>query len=150
MIKNDRQATLEREWHSLHNHYEQSERLALGIKLLAIVLCLVGFIASQSPILMVTLLLLLWLQESIWKTFQFRSEQRLLELEKAWQNNEQSLSMGENVTSNTSLSLYSQWAESKASIKARLAEYLFTAIRPTIAYPYVLLIIMTLMIPLSV
>ncbi len=149
MIKNEIQATLEREWQSLHNHYEQSERLALVIKLLAIVLCLIGFITSQSPLLMVLLLLVLWLQESIWKTFQFRSEQRLIELEQAWHNNEQNLLEGKELRTDSALCLYRQWAESQGGIKARLVEYFSNAIRPTIAYPYVLLIIITIIIPSS-
>ena len=129
-MTNENRETLQHEWNTLQNNCERSEALALTIKLVAVIVCLAGIIYHQNSLLIALLLLVLWLQEAIWKTFQGRTEQRLLAIEKAWSD----------MDKNSTLCFYSNWTQSRPGIKALIAEYLSSAVRPTIAYPYLVLI----------
>ena len=122
--------TFLREWLALHNSYEKFETLALVIKLVAVLVCLAGFIFNLSSLILAMLILVLWLQDAIWKTFQGRTEQRLLVLEKANSENDQTVS----------LNFYSHWEVSRPGIIVLVREYLSNAVRPTIAYPYIILL----------
>ena len=122
--------SLQQEWISLHNNNEKSEVMALVIKLLALILFVVALIARLEPLMVTFLLLVLWLQEAIWKTFQSRAEQRLIAIEKAWVNND----------GNVALQFYSQWQEARPGFSGLIKQYISNAIRPTVAYPYILLI----------
>jgi len=124
------QEPLLQEWLTLQNNYEQSESLALGIKLVAVLVCLVGFVFSLKPLVVTMLLLVLWLQDAIWKTFQGRTEQRLIKLEQANSENDQSVS----------LNFYCDWEASRSGTLSLVRAYLSNALRPTIAYPYVILL----------
>jgi len=124
------QGPLLQEWITLQNNYEQSETLALFIKIIAVLVCLVGFVFDLKPLVVSMLLLVLWLQDAIWKTFQGRTEQRLLKLEQANSANDQSVS----------LQFYSNWEASRSSASSLVRVYLSNALRPTIAYPYVILL----------
>ena len=129
MTDNDRN-TLQQEWISLHNNNEKSEALAVHIKLMALILFVVALIAELEPLVAAFLLLVLWLQEAIWKTFQSRAEQRLISIEKAWVSNDDSYA----------LQFYSEWLETRPGLSGLIRQYLSNAIRPTVAFPYALLI----------
>ena len=73
---------------------------------------------------------MLWLQEAIWKTVQGRTEQRLIAIEKARAENDEDFV----------LCYYSNWNTTPRSVKTLLREYLSNTIRPTIAYPYIILL----------
>jgi len=121
---------------SIENMSEQqkTEIEAAALKLTSIIVCLFGFMANLNPIITSLLLLVLWLQEAIWKTFQGRTEQRLLVLEKAYQT-------GHETNNETQpLQFYRHWTETRPGTTKLIAEYLGNAIRPTIAYPYVALL----------
>lgn len=137
---------LQREWHTLQNNCSHSESLALGIKLLAVVVCLIAILYPQGSLFISLLLALLWLQEAIWKTFQGRTEQRLLAIEKAWANARVETDIETDIEKSATLCFYSHWLESRSGTKALLSEYLSQAIRPTIAYPYIILIAISLTI----
>ncbi|MCU7940091.1 MAG: hypothetical protein KZQ64_01440 [gamma proteobacterium symbiont of Bathyaustriella thionipta] len=129
-MTNETRETLQQEWHTLQNNCAHSETLALIIKLVAIIICLIGFIDHHSSLLIALLLLILWLQEAIWKTFQSRTEQRLLAIEKAWADSD----------NGSALCFYSNWTKSRPGIKRLIADYLLSAVRPTVAYPYIVLL----------
>ena len=129
-MTNETREILQQEWSTLQNNCAHSESLALLIKLVAVIVCFVGIIYQQSNLLIALLLLILWLQEAIWKTFQSRTEQRLLAIEKAWADND----------NDSALCFYRNWAESRPAIKTLITEYLYSAIRPTVAYPYIVLL----------
>ena len=133
-MTNENREVLQQEWFTLHNNTEHSEALALIIKLAAVSICLVGIMNTQYSLLITLLLMVLWLQEAIWKTFQGRTEQRLLIIEKAWADDEQ----------NSTLCFYSSWEKSQPGIAALIAEYLSNAARPTVAYPYLVLVLIAL------
>ncbi len=123
---------LQQEWHSLHNNVEQSEGRALLIKLLAVVLCLLGLLFGLNVHLLALLLMVLWLQEAIWKTFQGRIESRLLALERTWSGDDEAAMV---------LSFYTRWMADRPGPKGLLIEYLSSMARPTVAYPYLPLIL---------
>lgn len=128
-MSNDRRAALQQEWQTLHNNCQQSESLGLVIKLVTLLVCVAGLVFALHPLLITLLILILWLQEAIWKTFQGRIEQRLLAIEAAYSDDAE----------NQLLNLYSHWRDSRPGSAALLKEYLRNALRPTVAYPYVLL-----------
>lgn len=129
-MTNETRETLQLEWNTLQNNCERSEALALTVKLVAVIVCLAGIVYHQSSLLIALLLLVLWLQEAIWKTFQGRTEQRLLAIEKAWAD----------IDKDSTLCFHSNWTKSRPGTKALLTEYLSSAARPTVAYPYIVLI----------
>jgi len=122
------------EWTTLQNNVQLSEAIALAIKLVGVVVCLVCIIYTLNPLISILLLLVLWLQEAIWKTFQARTELRLLKIEHAW-------SAGD---AQSALQLHSDWAESRPGAGRLIVEYLCQAVRPTVAFPYAILLLITL------
>ncbi len=129
---------LQQEWTSLQNSCERSEALALAIKLVAVILCLAGIISGLNATTISLLLLVLWLQEAIWKTFQSRTEQRLLAIEHAWSDPDPQVA----------LRFYSDWEASRPGTAALIADYLSSALRPTVAFPYLVLIPVAFISPL--
>ncbi len=122
------------EWQSLHGDYEKYEQLSLLIKLFSIGLCLLCVALSINCYLSLLFILILWLQEGIWKTYQARSGERILALETALNDTEQ------NATPTTPFSFYSAWEEEKPGTIGLVIEYISNALRPTVMYPYVALI----------
>jgi len=128
----DRELTaLGQEWTTLQNNYEQYEKGGLLIKLLAIALCAAGFALALHEMLIALLLLVLWLQEGIFRTFQARLGARILRVE-------QGLKAGES----TAFQLHSEWLASRPGTLGLLAEYACGALRPTVAFPYAVLLLM--------
>ena len=103
--------------------------------MLAVLVLVAGLIAKLNVIDIVLLLLVLWLQEGIWKTFQSRTESHLLALEKASSDNDEKFG----------LSFYSEWNESRPGIKKLIFQYISNSLRPTVAYPYVVLLLISFM-----
>jgi hypothetical protein len=119
------------EWITLQNNYEQYEKTALLIKLMAIVLCVIGFVLALHEVVIALLLLVLWLQEGIFRTTQARLGVRILHLE-------QGLRTGEVAA----FQLHSEWLASRPGILGLLVEYGASALRPTVAFPYAVLLIL--------
>lgn len=123
------------EWLALHNSYEQAERFSLLIKLTAVLLT-AGLSLHGAHIYLTCLLVsTLWLQDAIWKTFQSRTEQRLLIIEKTAATDE-----------NATPAFYSEWQENRPSIAKLIIAYISNAFRPTIAYPYPVLIALVIIL----
>jgi len=66
----------------LQNQFDSYEKHSLQIKLLSVIVLLAAEMTNVSTVFTVLLLMVLWLQDAIWKTFQSRLEPRLLQLEK--------------------------------------------------------------------
>jgi hypothetical protein len=75
-----------------------------------------------------------WLQDSIWKTFQGRFENRLLAIEAAIADNHNEAGCQFNQA-------YQQQAYHGVGL---ILEYLRQALRPTVMYPYIVLLAITL------
>lgn len=121
------------EWQTLQNHHEQHEKNALLIKLLSLTLCLAG-LAFSLPLLWIALTVLLcWGLEGIFKTYQARLSERLLRVE-ALIRRPSELS--------AAMQLHSDWAASRPGTAALIAGYALSACRPTVAFPYLPILLM--------
>ncbi|PCI59941.1 MAG: hypothetical protein COB35_10270 [Gammaproteobacteria bacterium] len=129
---------LQLEWLALHRDNEKYEHYSLLIKLTTITLTFIGIIMQQPALLIINFIFILWLQDSIWKTYQGRTSERILLLEQAIIDDKQST---------TAFSFYRQWQEKRPNIFNLVLEYIKSSMRPTVAYPYVALIILTLITP---
>jgi hypothetical protein len=122
---------LQAEWLALQANHEQYERAALGVKLLAVALCALAFGLRWLWVLM----LILWVQEAIFKTFQARLGARLLRVEALLREGQADPAQA--------LQLHSEWLVSRPRGAALLREYALSALRPTVAFPYPLLALLT-------
>lgn len=116
---------LHQEWLALQGQHERYEGLALAVKLAAFA---AAVIVSDNT-LALALLALLWLQEAVLKTFQARLGDRLLAVEAG-------LKAGDGVVP---MQLHSDWQARRPRGGALVGEYLKSALRPTVALPYPLL-----------
>ena len=123
----------EQEWITLQNNYEQYERYALFIKLTSVVLCFVALMFQIDWVISVLMILVLWMQEAIWKTYQSRMGDRLLTVERAIKNHR--------IANEESFQLHTDWQAGRAGILGLIREYLGNSIRPTVMYPHAVLVI---------
>jgi len=125
---------LKMEWLALHKDNEKYEHYSLLIKLITIMLTFIGIIMQQPALLIINFIFILWLQDSILKTYQGRTNERILLLEQAIIDDKQLTS---------AFSFYSQWQENRPKSLNLILEYIKSSIKPTVAYPYIVLIIVT-------
>jgi hypothetical protein len=126
---------LGQEWATLQNNFEQYERSALMIKGTSLLVGITGFLLALDATLMAAVVLVCWLQEGIFRTFQSRLGQRILKVE--------SLIAQGALSSSTPLpfQLHSEWLATRPPGLALLQEYATSACRPTVAYPHALLFV---------
>ena len=127
---------LQQEWNTLQNNIERYEHSALWLKLAAIVLTLNA--GSLLPWLVPALLLLLWLQEGVFRTSQARLGERIVLVE-------QMLAAGE-ADGGKACQLHSQWLAQRPGTVGLLLEYARSALRPTVAFPYPLLLVLAVLL----
>ena len=131
-------ADLANEWSLLQNQFDNYEKYSLLIKLSAIGLLAVAYLLNNLTVFVFFLLLILWFQDAIWKTFQLRIETRLLQLE--------DYLSGDGLLDNDEVKAYqfnNLFLQNRPSSVTLFKEYMRQAIRPTIAFPYVLLLLMS-------
>lgn len=128
-------AWLQQQWQVLHQSFEQAERYSLLIKLFAVAICFFGAFVPAAYYLSLSLLVVLWLQDAIWKTFQARTEVYLLMLEQALQEAESNIDI--------ELGFYRHFQQQRQGVLGLLKEYLSQMLRPTVMYPYPLLILLS-------
>jgi predicted PurR-regulated permease PerM len=133
---------LQNEWTIIHGDIERYERFSLLIKLVAVLICVLGIIFHLNFWLALIFILILWLQDGIWTTFQKRLESRVLFIEKNMQKESAGLDQ--------SFQLYSQWNENRAGITSVIREYILNSAKPTVAYPYSVLLALMLVLMLFV
>ena len=119
---------LHQEWLALQSQHERYEGLALGVKLLAFA----ALVVVPDNTLAVALLALLWLQEAVLKTFQGRLGERLLVVEAGLRSD----------GAVPAMQLHSDWQASRPRGAGLVAQYLKSALRPTVALPYPLLMLL--------
>jgi hypothetical protein len=124
---------LAQEWATLQNNHEAQERNALLIKLLAVLLLTGTWLLALEPLLAAALLLVLWLQEAILKTWQARLAERLLVVEAMALRGPQGV--------DAPLQLHTWWLAQRPALPGLLAEYGRSALRPTVAFPYAILLV---------
>lgn len=121
------------EWNVLQTQSDSYEKHSLYIKLLAITLSAGAALLAQANLYIAIILAILWLQDAIWKTFQARISDRLIKVETALQDT---------ISANNlpPCQLNSEWLAQRSGFMGLIKEYLCQAARPTVAYPYILLI----------
>lgn len=124
---------LQQEWVTLQNNIERYEHSALWLKLAALGLLLMPL---QLP-LQAALLLILWLQEGIFRTSQARLGDRVVVIE-------QLIRAGEG-DAGKDCQLHSEWLAKRPGTFGLLLEYTRSALRPTVAFPYPLLLLAALL-----
>lgn len=136
---------LSQEWTSLQNGHEQYEKGGLLIKLAGIALTAAGMAIGLKTVVVVALLLVLWGQEAIFRTFQFRMGKRLLRVEELIVR-VGAADVGAPMSANANMpfQLHSEWRAGRRGVLGLLAEYAASACKPTVAYPYVVLIALLL------
>ncbi len=125
------------EWSLLQKQFDSYEKHSLLIKLFGIGILAAAYFTSHLSIFILCLLLILWLQDAIWKTFQSRIDSRLLQLE-AYLSNEHTPQHCDGVA----FQFNSLYLQNRPSSLGLIKEYLGQALRPTIAFPHLLLIVM--------
>ncbi|WP_018410674.1 hypothetical protein [Methyloversatilis thermotolerans] len=126
---------LQVEWTTLQQDHERHERCAVGIKLAAVALAafctLFGFPIELSG----TLLAVVWLIEAMLRTVQARLAQRILRVEGLLEGG------GEGAGA---FRFHSEWQAGRPGGAGLIAEYLGSALRPTVAFPHAVLLALQL------
>lgn len=125
---------LNQEWVALQNNYEQYERSTLFIKLASVAIFTVALSADLNQMLIGIIMLILWLQESIFKTYQSRLGNRILRVENLIKQNIQ--------TESLAFQLHSDWVGQRKGSVSLIVEYLKHSLKPTVAFPYTVLLLM--------
>ena len=133
---------LKNEWAILQNQFDSYEKYSLIIKLVAIIILAVSGILYHANAIVFFLLLVLWFQDAIWKTFQSRIEVRLLQLERGLSNGD-----GIESTEDQDINPYqynSLYVKNRPKNSELIKEYLTQAVRPTVAFPHVVLLVLVI------
>jgi len=132
---------LSQEWNTLQNNYEQYEKSALLIKLAAIALCAIGLVLAVETTMIVAVVLVLWVQEGIFRTYQSRLGDRLLRIEK--------LLAGEAQSEGAAFQLHTEWQVCRPGAVGLITQYAANIRKPTVAFPYAILVVISLYYGLS-
>lgn len=127
------------EWRVLQNQFDSYEKHSLYIKLLSVILLLTANLSNKVSLFAILVLMILWLQDAIWKTFQSRIETRLLQLEKyILEDNQES-----------EYQFNSEFERARLTGISLIGEYVRQSIRPTVAFPHIVLILVAIIEYLS-
>lgn len=121
------------EWITLQNNYEQYERSALLIKFAALVFYFAGVVLALHAAMVGVVVLILWVQEGVFRTSQARLGLRILVVEQALKQAGKS--------AEAPFQLHSAWLAGRKGITGLLAEYAASMFKPTVAFPYVVLLL---------
>jgi hypothetical protein len=116
---------LQHEWATLQNNIEQYEKSALAIKLVAVAVFVAALVYSLAEGLTAALIVVLWVQEAVLRTFQSRLGERILRVEEF-------LAAGTGAV----MQLHTEWRANRPGTAGMLIEYARQALRPTVAFPY--------------
>lgn len=114
---------LQQEWITLQVSYDKYECHSLFIKLFNLAL-LTGILLSATAAFWQPLVILtVWLLDGIFKTFQQRTAERLLSVEKALQEQQ----------SYRAMQFHRHWQETRPGTFTLMKHYIINALRPTVA-----------------
>ena len=136
---------LSHEWITLQTSHERYETGGLLIKLFSVALTVAGFALHLNLKLMLALVAILWVQEGIYRTFQSRLGRRILRVEQFVKDGVRGEVKGGatgEATGNVphaAFQLLSEWLASRPGALGLVAEYARSACRPTVAFPYAVL-----------
>ena len=118
------------EWRLLQNQFDSYEKYSLLLKMLNITVLIIGMVGKIPHAIVLTLLLVIWLQDAIWKTFQSRIEARLLQLEGYFTLDD---SEAREAAAGAPHQFNSAYLKGRGGAKSLLLEYARQALRPTVA-----------------
>ena len=127
---------LAHEWILLQNQFDSYEKHSLLIKLLCVALYSYLWLAGNL-FLICLVVVVLWGLDAIWKTYQNRIEIRLLAVEQSLLNDSSAPTAAFQFNSN--------YLRNRPSNIKLIREYLHQAARPTVVFPYLLLILVPLL-----
>ena len=136
---------LETEWLLLQNQFDAYEKYSLVIKLVSVIVLCAFYWLNSVTAFAVMILLILWLQDAIWKTFQSRITPRLLMLEQAMRVEHTQEKAAEDNPTVLPCQFNSQYALSRPSQRGLIKEYGLQALRPTVAFPHGVLVVLAIM-----
>ena len=128
-------SALEREWVVLQGNIEQHERNALVVKLVAVVLFTAAMLFSLAGDLTAWLIGILWVQEAMLRTFQARMGTRILRIEELLRG-----------AAGQAMQFHTDWVAARNGLMGMVLEYARSAIRPTVAFPYGVLLLIDLVV----
>ena len=131
---------LSQEWLLLQSQSEQLERSCLLIKLVCVLLLALGLMLTLNLYLAAALVCILWLQEAIVRTSQVRLVTRILQLE-VWLRDAALAQALPQV-----FQLHTQWQQQRGGALGLVLEYLKNAAKPTVAFPYLALLMLDAML----
>ena len=123
------------EWTALQRGFEQYEHSALITKLVAVAVCVVAAFAAIDPLVVGAVTILLWMQEAISRTSQARIGSRLLKIETIIGANKNGTFFP--------FQLHTEWDNSRGNNMTLIKEYAINGLRPTVAYLYVALVVIS-------
>lgn len=124
---------LQREWEILHREHEQSERSTAMLKAGAVLLSFATLAIAVDILLSGLLIMVLWVQEGITRTVQARVGARLLQIENMLRATHGNV--------DSAFQLHTTWQDARGGTMALVGDYARHALRPTVAYPYVMLLV---------
>jgi hypothetical protein len=128
---------LQSEWVTLQTQFDSYEKCSLAIKLFSILICCILVFALNAGIWSLWVVAILWLQDGIWKTFQNRISLRLEVVERAIQDNSNTTLIP---TSHLGMQFNLAWSQNRPGAIVLVGEYVKQSLKPTVAYPHVVLI----------
>jgi hypothetical protein len=137
-MQTDNVLLFQNEWQTLQNQFDSYEKFSLLIKLLNVSLSCLLWFSLGVGLWTLLVVAILWLQDAIWCTFKERISQRLLLVEEAIHKNISGIYHPEIVP----FQFNQSWLALRPSSKGLISEYLGQALRPTVAYPHLVLIFM--------
>lgn len=133
---------LENEWSVLQQEYDSYEKQSLWLKLVTISLLALTISFGQLNVSYIVVILIFWLQDAIWKTYQARIEDRLLIIEAGLNSKGDSSSENTQQLNNQNIIAFqynTQFAKNRPSTVGLIGEYVKQAIRPTMVFPHAIL-----------
>lgn len=128
------------EWKILQQQVDNYEHWSLLIKLCQLAVLLFFISSSEKTVSMlvaILVMLVVWLQDAIWKTFQARSESRLILLEQAMADDFAQVSDSPLVP----FQFNCHFIMNRPSTLGLIQEYFKQALRPTVAFPHLAFIV---------
>ena len=120
------------EWVTLQNQCDAFEKLSLGIKLLAVLLASLFSFTLSHPEIILILHSILWVQDAVWKTFQSRFSERLLEIERCLSSPDR----------DNSIQFNTYWEAKPRGMVFLVSEYLRHLVKPTVVFPHLVLLLL--------
>lgn len=124
-------SALVQEWRTLQDNHERYENGALVLKLSALVLWCAMLALGFHTALMAGMVMVVWLQEGIYRTSQARLGERLVAVEACIRQG-----AADDQICHLACQLHTDWLAQRPGTLGLLLEYGKHALRPTVAFPY--------------